>query len=261
MEIVRDGAYSRNVHVGARTGHIRIALDSEDSSTLALEISPRLSRDAESIITRVRHLFDLDADPEVIDGHLAAHGFAASVDRLPGVRVPGAFDGFELAVRGILGQQVTVKGATTLMSRMVSAFGDRVDTGDPALTHLPPTAARVASASIPEIRSIGLPLARATTLHALAERVARSELDVSASADAATLIARITEVPGIGPWTAQYVAMRALHWSDAFPASDIALRRAAGGISVAELVRAADAWRPWRAYAAMRLWLNGRTFP
>ena len=261
METVRDGAYSRNVRAGRRTGNIRVALDSENASALVLEISPGLSRDAESITTRARHLLDLDADPEVVDGHLAAHGLVGSVDRVRGVRVPGAFDGFELAIRAILGQQVTVKGATTLMARMVSAFGERVDTGDPALTHLPPTAARVASASIPEIRSIGLPVARATTLRALAERVARSELDISPSADAATLIAKITEVPGIGPWTAQYVAMRALHWPDAFPASDIALRRAAGGVSVAELVRAADAWRPWRAYAAMRLWLNGRTFP
>jgi len=261
VEIVRDGTYARNVRAGRRNGHIRVALDSGDPSALVLEISPGLSRDAESITARVRHLFDLDADPAVVDEHLAAHGLAASVDRVPGVRVPGAFDGFELAVRAILGQQVTVKGATTLMSRMVSAFGERVDTGDSALTHLPPTAARVASASIPEIRSIGLPVARATTLHALAERVARNELDLSPSADAETLIARITDVPGIGPWTAQYVAMRALHWSDAFPASDIALRRAAGGVSVAELVRAAGAWRPWRAYAAMRLWLNGRTVP
>ena len=244
--------------MGARTGRIQVARDPEDPTALSLEIGDKLGRDAEQITARVRHLFDLDADPDAIDAHLAANGLAASIEKAQGVRVPGAFDGFELAVRAILGQQVTVKGATTLMSRMVSAFGERVNTGDLALTHLPPSAARVAAAGVAEIRSIGLPVARATTLLVLAERVARGELDIGPGADPQTFVARITEIPGIGPWTAQYVAMRALHWSDAFPASDIALRRAAGGISVAELVRNADAWRPWRAYAAMRLWLHGQ---
>lgn len=180
-----------------------------------------------------------------------------SVERVRGVRVPGAFDGFELAVRAILGQQVTVKGASTLMSRLTNAFGDEIDSGHSNLTHLAPTATRLARATADEIREIGLPNARAATLHALARHVASEPLDLDAETDGPTLVRKLVELPGIGPWTADYIAMRVANWSDAFPASDIALRHALGNASPKELVRTAERWRPYRAYAAIRLWLHG----
>jgi AraC family transcriptional regulator of adaptative response / DNA-3-methyladenine glycosylase II len=174
----------------------------------------------------------------------------------PGLRVPGAFDGFELAVRAILGQQVTVKGATTLMARLTETFGEPVDVGHESLTRLAVTAARLADAGAPRIKSIGLPASRAQTLHALAQRAANGDLRFDPDTDVHAFTRQLEDIPGIGAWTAEYVAMRALHWPDAFPASDLVLRRNAGDLSAAQLRRAAERWRPWRAYAAMQLWMR-----
>jgi AraC family transcriptional regulator, regulatory protein of adaptative response / DNA-3-methyladenine glycosylase II len=213
------------------------------------------------VVARVRHIFDLDADIATIDAHLSKNGLRDSVEHLGGVRVPGAFDGFELTVRAVLGQQVTVKGATTLMSRLTVAFGSEAESGDPMLTHLSPTAERLAASSVSEIRSIGLPGARAATLLALGESVASGKLAIEAPRRDPTELARqLTDLPGVGPWTANYVAMRAAHWSDAFPATDVALRRATGK-PANELSHMAEQWRPWRAYAAMRLWMSGAPTP
>lgn len=202
-------------------------------------------------------MFDVAANPAAIDAHLADNGLRASVERAQGVRVPGAFDGFELAVRAILGQQVTVKGASTLMSRLTSAFGDTIECDAQALTHLAPTAVRIASASPEAIREIGIPNARAATIHAVASRVASGALDLDAPAHGPTLVEQLVELPGIGPWTADYIAMRVAKWSDSFPASDIALRHALSDASPKAMISMAERWRPYRAYAAMRLWLHG----
>jgi AraC family transcriptional regulator of adaptative response / DNA-3-methyladenine glycosylase II len=224
---------------------------------LVIDVSKTLRPISADLLARIAHLFDLRADPVLIDEHLAAHGLEASVAREPGVRVPGAFDVFELVLRAVLGQQVTVKGATTLMSRLTAAFGAPVVTGDAALTYVTPTPERLAAAGVAAVREIGLPVARATTIVALAERAASGTLALTQDAEPSALTSELTSVSGIGPWTAQYVTMRAAHWTDAFPASDIALRRAAGDITAVELSRVAERWRPFRAYAAMRLWLHG----
>jgi AraC family transcriptional regulator of adaptative response / DNA-3-methyladenine glycosylase II len=205
---------------------------------------------------RVRHLFDLLAEPAAIEAHLMGAGLGPLDRRLRGLRVPGAFDGFELALRAILGQQVSVKGATTLMGRLVALLGDPVVTSEPALTRLTPSAERVAGERVERIRAIGLPAARAATIHALASEVAAGHLRIEPEADVPSLRRQLMELPGIGPWTAEYIVMRAVHWPDAFPASDLVLRRRTGMVSAAELIRAAEAWRPWRAYAAMRLWMS-----
>ena len=207
-----------------------------------------------TLVGRVRHLFDLDADTDEIEAHLGAASIALVTGRTRGLRVPGAFDAFELAVRAVLGQQVTVKGASTLMARLVSVFGEEIQTDDPLLTHLTPTAERLAAASVTNIKSIGLPNARATTLLALALAVASGTLRIESDADVPELMRQLRTLPGIGPWTAEYIAMRAAHWVDAFPVGDLALRRAAGDVSSAELARVSEQWRPWRAYAAMHLW-------
>ena len=185
-------------------------------------------------------------------------GFARRSSLHRGLRVPGAFDGFELAVRAILGQQVSVKGATTLMGRFAESFGEPVISGDARLSRLAATADRVADAGVARIRAIGLPTARAESIRLLARRVADGQLRIDPNADVRALVRQLEEIPGVGAWTAEYVAMRALHWPDAFPASDLVLRRNAGHLTTAALRRAAEAWRPWRAYAAMQLWMRDR---
>lgn len=220
-------------------------------------MSDALAPASDVIVGRLRRLFDSDADPLVIDEHLASTGLHANVARAAGVRVPGAFDEFELAVRAVLGQQVTVKGASTLMSRFTEAFGERISTEDDRLTHLTATADRVAGASVVEIREIGLPNARAATLHALATAVASGKLSLESGTGVEHFRSRLLELPGFGPWTADYIAMRVARWKDAFPASDVALRHALGDVGPAEIMRVSAQWKPWRAYAAMRLWLFG----
>jgi AraC family transcriptional regulator of adaptative response / DNA-3-methyladenine glycosylase II len=212
---------------------------------------------ADAVVQRLVHLFDLGADSLAIDAHLAANGLRAHVEHAAGVRAPGAFDPFELAVRAVLGQQVTVKGASTLMSRLTVAFGEPIETRDPRLTHLTATAERLASASVSDIRGIGLPNARAATLHALATSVARGDIAFEPDSNVDALRSKLLELPGFGPWTVDYIAMRVAHWTDAFPASDVALKHALGDVGPAEIARISAQWRPWRAYAAMRLWLQG----
>jgi AraC family transcriptional regulator of adaptative response / DNA-3-methyladenine glycosylase II len=263
VERVDGGAYARTVSLDGHTGIIRASMPERVESTLHvdvlhLEVSASLMPVLMPLCARMRHLFDLDAEPAAIEQHLGKAGFARLRRPMRGLRVPGAFDGFELAVRAILGQQVSVKGATTLMARLTRTLGEPIATPDGQLTHLAPDAARVADATVARIRDIGMPVARATTIHLLARQVAAGELRIEPDADVRALGRQLTELPGVGDWTAEYVAMRAVHWPDAFPASDLVLRRAAGDLSPARLSRLAEPWRPWRAYAAMHLWMNDR---
>jgi AraC family transcriptional regulator of adaptative response / DNA-3-methyladenine glycosylase II len=204
-------------------------------------------------------LFDLDAEPAKIESHLSSAGFAPIRDMRRGLRVPGAFDGFELAVLAILGWQVSVKGATTLMARLTRVFGDTLDDDTSPLNRLAVTAERIADAGASQIRAIGLPAPRANTIHLLARQVADGTIGIGPDADVRAVTRLLTEIPGIGPWTAEYIAMRAMHWPDAFPAADLALRRNAGKLTSAQLLKAAERWRPWRAYAAMQLWMRDRS--
>ena len=226
-----------------------------------VDVSEPLVPATSVVVKRLAHLFDLAVDSVGVDSHLGSNGLRASVGAIPGIRVPGAFDGFELCVRAVLGQQVTVKGASTLMSRLTIAFGEPITTDDPHLTHLTPTADRLARATVPEIREIGLPSSRAATIHALATHVAAGDIDLDTNIDVPhdvdALRSNLLALRGFGPWTVDYIAMRVGHWTDAFPASDIALRGAMGNASPAQLTRMAEPWRPFRAYAAMRLWLQG----
>jgi O-6-methylguanine DNA methyltransferase len=178
------------------------------------------------------------------------------VEQMPGLRVPGAFDGFEIAVRAVLGQQVTVAGATTLAGRLARALGEPIETPFPELQLLAPTPRSILDGGVERIASLGLPRLRAQTLVALARAVADEALDLSRSAAAPETIARLRQISGIGPWTAHYIAMRALGWPDAFPGSDLGLRKATGGLGPAQVEARSERWRPWRAYAAMHLWAS-----
>jgi AraC family transcriptional regulator of adaptative response / DNA-3-methyladenine glycosylase II len=203
---------------------------------------------------RLRAVFDLEADPDEISRSLGGDpALRRALRALPGVRLPGAWDGFELAVRAILGQQVSVAAATTLAGRLAAAFGEKLPAelapdGGPCL--LFPAPAVLADA---DLRAIGLTGARAGAVRALAEAVAAGQLALEPGPDPAGTVAQLVAIPGIGPWTAEYVAMRALREPDAFPATDLGLRRALD-VSSGELARRAESWRPWRAYAAMLLW-------
>ena len=203
-------------------------------------------------------MFDLGAAQAEIDLQLRHDSLLAGVVRnRPGVRVPGAWDGFELAVRAILGQQVTVVGATTLMGRLVEAFGESVSEPRAGVTHLFPVASVLATA---DVARIGMPRARADAIRALAEAVESGILSLESSSGLDAAVEELTRLPGIGEWTAHYIAMRAMGEPDAFPSSDLGLRRALARRgkrpSPAEVTKRAEAWRPWRAYAAMRLWMG-----
>src|SRR5690606_20551329 len=207
------------------------------------------------VLARLRDFFDLDAEPATIDGQLGADPVLEPlVQRHPGLRVPGAVDGFELALRGVIGQQVSVRGATTLVGRVAERFGEPADPGLPAIHRYTPAASRIAAVPPERLAAVGLPRARAECIVRLARAVADGEILLEPGADVDVTVAALQELPGIGPWTAQYIAMRGLHWPDAFPGSDLGIRKALGNITPSELRRAAERWRPWRAYAAIHLW-------
>ena len=254
VEAVRDGVYRRTLRVGAAAGWVEIAAV-PGSAALCVRLRPADGAAALAVVEAARRLADLGADPHAIGAHLRADGVLRPlVAARPGLRVPGAWDPFELAVRAVVGQQVTVRGATTLIGRVVARCGVRVDLADD-LTHLFPTPVAVATA---DLAGIGMPGARVAALQALAAAVAEGRVQLDAARGLDDVVARLTALPGIGAWTAQYIAMRGLGEPDAFPHGDLGLRAAfgngAGPVTAALLERAAEAWRPWRAYAAMHLW-------
>lgn len=259
VERVENGTWLRAVCVDGLTGIVRVFQPERGSAAanhdvLVLEANAALAPALMELCARVKHLFDLVAEPNAIEAHLVRGGFGSISRPARGLRVPGAFDAFELAVRAILGQQVSVAGATTLMGRLTATFGAALPESVEGFTHRAPTADRLADAGPEAIRRIGLTTTRAATVHELAQRVASGSLSLAVDADVKSLTTSLTTIRGIGPWTAEYIAMRALHWPDAFPASDLVLRRAAGGLTTARLKSVAEAWRPWRSYAAMHLW-------
>ena len=254
VEAVDNGAYLRTVQLGGRTGWIRVH-DVPEKRALLVELARPLTPALPALLGRLRNLFDLAARPDVIAARLAHDELlGAAVQRNPGLRVPGAFDGFELALRAILGQQITVKGASTLAGRFAAAFGDAADTPHPALTHLSPRAERVAGANIDDVAALGIVGARARSIIELAREVASGRLKLEAGADAGTTIEQLIAIPGVGRWTAHYIAMRALRWPDAFPKEDVVLRKRLGGVTAARADELSQPWRPWRSYATLYLW-------
>ena len=255
VESVADDVYLRTVRVENGTGWISVR-NSPSDDALIVEISPSLTSAVPALRSTLRHLFDLDARPDLIAAALVRDGLLAErVAENPGLRVPGAFDGFELALRAILGQQVTVKAATTLAGRVVHAFGEQLqDAAHPTLTRLSPAAERIAAATPDELSVLGITRARARSIIVLAEEVASRRLRLEPQAAPEAAMAQLVGLPGIGAWTAHYIAMRALRWADAFPKEDVALRNRLGGVSARRAEEMSQAWRPWRAYATLHLW-------
>jgi len=250
-----DGAcYLRTVRLNGRVGWIAVQ-PAAQSNVLRVDVSPSLLPVLTPLLARVRRLFDLDANPSVIDAHLSLdRRLAKPIRATPGLRVPGALDGFELALRAVLGQQITVKAATTIFGRFAQFFGEPVQTPFDGLDRVAPDAETIADASPQQIIERGLTRKRAETVRTLARAVADGRVRLEPSANADETAAALDELPGIGPWTIQYVAMRALRNPDAFPASDLGLMKALSLSHPKHLTAAAEAWRPWRSYAAVHLW-------
>ena len=259
VEAVEDGAYRRTVGVGGASGWIDVRGVEAGGALRHVEIrasaslAPHLMRVASS----VRRVFDLDADPDTIRRALATEPrMARLVAARPGLRVPGAWHPWEIATRAIVGQQISVEAATTIVGRVVERVGGPVATPFPALTRLFPEAAAVAGA---DLTNIGMPGRRVDTLKRFAAGVADGTIRLEVTGSPDDTVRALCAVPGIGPWTAEYIALRALGEPDAFPAGDLGLRKALGnGVPAPELevAAAAEAWRPWRGYAAMYLWAS-----
>jgi AraC family transcriptional regulator of adaptative response / DNA-3-methyladenine glycosylase II len=260
VEVVEEERYRRTIDVAGRHGMIEVGPGGRGDCLTATIRFPDASA-VPTIVGRIRRVFDLDTDVGRVSAHLVADPVLAPlVAARPGLRVPGAWDGFELAVRAMLGQQITVSGARLLIGRLVEAHGELLgatSSGDlPGLSMVFPTTDRVASA---DLTRLGMPRARAAAISGMAA-VAGGDPDLfrpDGSLDAA--IARLTALPGVGDWTAHYIAMRALRDPDAFPAADVGLLRAMAGPNglrptPAALLDRAERWRPWRAYAAQHLW-------
>lgn len=254
VESVQASCYRRTIAIDGKTGTIRIGR-SRSKPAIDLEVQFPDSRALLTIVERVRRMFDLGADPAVIAGQLGGDVLLGRIlKRHPGIRTPGAWDGFELSVRAILGQQVSVAAATTISGRLAGRFGTAIR-GDDGLDRIFPTAAQLATAPIEET---GVIAARAETIRTLARAVCAGSVTFATTSSPEAITTTLQALPGIGPWTAQYVVMRALGEPDAFPSGDLILRRMAGGCTARELERRSERWRPWRAYAVMLLWQASR---
>jgi AraC family transcriptional regulator of adaptative response / DNA-3-methyladenine glycosylase II len=248
VETVEGDRYCRTVRLGQQRGWLAVE-PVRDKHVLRVKLSPSLVPVLLSVLTRVKALFDLAAEPQQIAAHLGALAL-----HHPGLRVPGAFDSFEIAARTILGQQVSVKAATTLMGRFVQCFGEPIVTPFPTLTHLSPTAERFTQADIPAIVSLGILETRAKSIVALAQAIADRIVSLAPGCPIDQTIAQLQALPGIGIWTAHYIAMRVLGDPDVFLHTDLAIRQALGETKPKRMLEIAAPWQPWRSYATLHLW-------
>jgi AraC family transcriptional regulator, regulatory protein of adaptative response / DNA-3-methyladenine glycosylase II len=250
VESVEAGAYRRTISWNGRDGYFEVSLD-QARPALIVRIEFGDPHSLFFIIERIRAMFDLTADwSAIVQNFRTDPALASHVASDPGLRVPGCWNGFELATRAILGQQITVKGATALAGKLVNSFGKPFSCAR-GLTHIFPGPEVLAEANL---ATIGMPAARAETIRALARAVRDRQIKFEGVVDSEAFMNQMCEIPGIGKWTAQYAAMRALGEPDAFPSSDLGLLRALSIRNPRELDQRAETWRPWRAYAAMYLW-------
>ena len=273
LELVDSHSYSRVLSVSINdrvvTGFFSLSkpqqpppagkgkMSDQTTQFLVLEVSPQLTPAIAEVFATVRNLFDLDAVPE---HYLDSLGSLAT--NLPGLRLPGCASGFELAVRAVLGQQITVKAARTLAQRFVTRFGEPFEGDDSRglaaskLTHAFPSCHKISRVQKSSIAKLGIIGRRAETIRLIARQVDSGELDLSTTANVSQSVEQLNALPGIGDWTAQYIAMRALRWPDAFPAADYGVMKSLQVSTPAQARKQAEQWRPWRAYAVMHLWAS-----
>lgn len=260
VELVKDGHYLRAVHMKTPEGEpvygwVRVGHE-PGKTALGVTVSEGLLGVLPQVLARVRKLFDLGCDP------LAVYEILQDMNRIrpglfhPGTRVPGCWDAFEMAVRAVLGQQITVKAAQTLAARLVKTFGQPVQTGIEGLTHVFPAPETILG--LEEIENhlgpLGVTGARARTILALAQALAGGEVDLDLPAQPEAEMKKLLAIRGIGSWTARYIAMRAMQWPDAFLETDAGVKKALEPRTSKELIHLAENWRPWRSYATVGLW-------
>jgi AraC family transcriptional regulator, regulatory protein of adaptative response / DNA-3-methyladenine glycosylase II len=261
LERVERGAYRRAFSLGDDLGVLEAQ---PDARGITLSLSSASARSLVPVAARIARMFDLDADTVAIAAQLRRDPALRACMPVAGVRVPGAWDPFEHAVRALLGQQVTVAGACTLAGRIVARCGVALPAGlaGDGLTHVFPTPARLATANLD---GLGITGARVAAIRSLARAVDGGTLDLDAHGSLDDAVATLTALPGIGDWTAQYIALRALGEPDAFPAGDLGVRKALARdgrpASQREAVTRAEAWRPWRGYAVIALWTHSLAAP
>jgi AraC family transcriptional regulator of adaptative response / DNA-3-methyladenine glycosylase II len=261
IENVADGGYRRTMAVQGENrthrGWISVTNVPRKNSlaiTLSFTLLPVLSK----TLSRIRSFFDVNCDPREIFEKLAAMNRLAEGLCVPGIRLPGSFDPFEMAVRALLGQQITVKAARTLAMRFAAAFGESIDTPFEELTRTFPAPETICALAPPiedRLGPLGITGARARAILSLAQALTQGHIRLSPHvADPAAEMEKLLEMPGFGPWTVQYLAMRTLAWPDAFPHTDHGVKKALHGLDDAEILRLSEAWRPWRSYATIALW-------
>lgn len=263
VEIVEGDVYRRAFAIEGKTGTIAIVHEPADER-FSITIESRAEIPRAGILARVKHMLDLDADDHALTALAKDPLLGPMIARRPGLRTPGAWEPFELAMRAVLGQQVTVEAARQLGGKLAEICGQKVTLRKkaPALLHAFPTARQVADA---DLSRLGMPESRRRTLRAIAEAAVADPALFEKGKTLDETIARLRSIKGIGDWTAHYIALRAVREPDAFPASDIGLLRGASGegarLTPAQLLLLAEKWRPWRAYAAQHLWSSDANSP
>jgi AraC family transcriptional regulator of adaptative response / DNA-3-methyladenine glycosylase II len=253
VEAVGPGWYERTLALPHGSGVVRVELVDRPGGHVPCRLTLADARDLAPALERTRRLLDADCDPVAVDEELGGDGLLAPlVRRRPGLRVPGHVDGVELAARAVLGQQVSVAGARTLANRLVAGLGEPVElAGDHHVTHHFPTAEALAGVD-PE--RIAMPRARGRALATVAAALADGSVVLDRSADRGEVRAGLLALPGIGPWTADYIALRVLGDPDVFLPTDTGVRHAASRLGVADVEIRSEQWRPWRSYALIHLW-------
>jgi AraC family transcriptional regulator of adaptative response / DNA-3-methyladenine glycosylase II len=252
VELVQNEKYFRTVRITRQnkdfTGWLEVTHDA-DKHMLSVRLADSLLPVCASVLERLKRLFDLHMDPVAINSVLGA-----LAKPRPGLRLPGSFDGFEMAIRTILGQQISVAAARTLAGRLALRFGTPLQTPFGPLTRLFPGPQPLASATVSQIARLGITGKRAETLIALSRAMASGALELEPGSRVEDTLKELHKIPGIGEWTVQYIAMRALSWPDAFPHTDLGIKKALNTNNAKKILKHAEQWRPWRAYAALHLW-------
>ena len=261
VEVIKDGVYWRSVRFAVPEGRsvsgwVCIG-HRQNKCVLTVTVSEKLLPVLPQVLAKVRNLFDLTCDPDAIYETLSIMNAIRPGLCVLGTRLPGCFDSFEMAVRAILGQQITVKAASTLAARIVTVYGTPVSTGIPGLTHVFPTPADILALAEPiesHFGPLGVIASRAKAIRKLAQELEQGEINLEHCAQPEAEMKKLTAIPGIGNWTAQYIAMRTMGWPDAFLETDAGVKKALGPHRPKELLQMAEAWRPWRSYATLNLW-------
>ena len=262
IEVIKENEYLRTVKFFAKEkkkylkGWIRVG-NIPKKNTLKVTISPELLPALPQILAKVRQLFDLHCDPETIYEVLSPMNNMHPNLCVPGTRLPGCFDPFEMAIRAVLGQQITVKAASTLAARLVNTYGSPIQTGIDGLTHIFPLPENIIDLDTPianNLGPLGITSARAKTILGLSKAFVQKEINFDQSADPEIEIKKLLALPGIGNWTARYIAMRAMSWPDAFLETDAGIKKALAPRTEKEMISMSEAWRPWRSYATINLW-------